>query len=223
MNIPILFIISGACSFGSQVTLESLNIPYQICITDPNLRASEVFRKINPTGKVGALKNGQDLVAENLAILLYLSDKYTFGPQANSVERTQIYQWLSYLSSTLHPAFGQYFYAERFVEIEDRDKFRVGALKRLHAVLTHIDTSLAGKHHFINNEFTIVDAQAYGLLRWALEVRNGASAVGLDNYLNIKNFLSNLQQLPAVKNALAVEQNKLELLESSKFAGYFTL
>lgn len=70
-----LFIIPGACSFGSIVTLEMLKQPYKIGLTTAEIRQSSKFRAINPLGKVGALKDGDILVYENLAILLYLVDK----------------------------------------------------------------------------------------------------------------------------------------------------
>ena len=70
MDMPILFIIPGACSLGSMVALEWTNKPYKIGITTPEIRASEAFRAINPTGKVAALKDGNQVIGENLAILL---------------------------------------------------------------------------------------------------------------------------------------------------------
>ena len=168
---PVLFIIPGACSLGSQITLEWLDIPYQIGITTTEIRASETFKKINPTGKVGALKDGDLTVGENLAILLYLADKYQnkqLVGGVGSIERIKAYQWLSYLASTLHPAFSQSIHSTRFIDDSGLSVFKKLAISRLTAAVAYIDQEFdKNKGFFVGQALTIVDAQAYGLLRWA--------------------------------------------------------
>lgn len=224
MENPILFIIPGACSLGSQVALEWLNIPYQVSITTPEIRQSEAFRKINPMGKVGALKNGESVVGENLAILLYIADKYDLGnhcPSQNGT-RQQVYQWLSYLSSTLHPVFGHFNYPDRFIAAEYAENLRSHALERLHTQLQFINDSINEHGYLLSNEPTIVDAQAFGLLRWTYKAARGENLVDTSKYTKLQQFFTNMKAQKVVQNALAIENQQLELLKDSKFAGYFT-
>jgi glutathione S-transferase len=221
---PILFIIPGACSLGSQITLEWLKISYQVGITSPEIRQSEQFRKVNPAGKVGALKDGKVVVAENLAILLYLADNYASHavcPPYGSNGRVLIYQWLSYLSSTLHPAFQHFNYPNRFVEDDYVDKFRELAEARLLVILQYIESNLSSNGFFLPTGPTLVDAQAYGLLRWCKKHNRGENLVDLTAYPKIRNFFAIMEQNPAVQNALLIEQQQAQALKGSLFAGYF--
>ena len=215
-----LFISPGACSFGSIVALEWANKPYKICITTPELRATPEFKKINPLGRVGALQDENNLIYENAAILLHLVDKYkdsTIGIPLNSSERIETYKWLSYLSSTLHTAFGPLFAPTRFVSAENVEAFKSRIIENLQPILTFIDTHLATNKYFVGNKPSVVDAQAYGLLRWRDKFAT------LPKYENISRFMTEMQTIPAVQNALNIEQSKTEQVKDSQFSGYFNL
>lgn len=214
-----LFIIPGACSFGSMVALEWLAKPYQVGITTPEIRSSKEFKTINPLGKVGALKDGDNLVAENIAILLYLVDSNpdsVINIPLNTQERVEAYKWLSYLSSTLHVAFGPLFRPSAYVEESAVEMFTKYTISRLKDVLAYVDSYLAANKFFIGDKVSIVDAQAYGLLRWSVKFN-----VLNDDYPAIKNFLQQMEQLPVVQNALNIEEQKTENLSNSSFAGYY--
>lgn len=223
MRKPTLFIISGACSLGSQVALEWLQIPYQIAITTPEIRQTDAFRKINPLGKVGALKDGDNVVGENLAILLYLADNYDLSeyfPLTKAGGREHIYQWLSYLSSTLHPSFAHFNYPTRFVSEEYAEEFRELALTRLHVQLKYLDNALNDTGYFITDKPSIIDAQAFGLLRWCYKANRGDNLVDTSSYAKLQQFFKNMQNVPAVQNALAIESGNASNAVDSLFSGY---
>jgi glutathione S-transferase len=220
-NQPTLFIIPGACAFGSLVTLDWLKVPYKVGITTPEIRASNSFKHINPTGKVGALVDGNLAIGENSAILLYLVDKYLdkFPLQAiGSVQRAQTYQWLSFLSSELHNAFGLNLHSERFVAEKDAQHFKIIALNMLHGKFNIIEQHLkANNGYFISDTVTVVDVQAFGLLRWSKFI----STLEMHRFPHIEKFLTTIHQLQEVKNAFAIEEQKLDNLKNSKFVGYY--
>src|SRR5580693_6403585 len=68
-------------SGGTLVLLEELGIPYDLHVLD--MKAGEqrqpAYLAINPMGKVPAIKHGDVLVTEQVAIYLYLADLF---PQA---------------------------------------------------------------------------------------------------------------------------------------------
>ncbi len=212
-----LYIIPGACAFGSMVALEWLHKPYQIGLTTPEIRKTPEFLAINPLGKVGALKDGDTLVYENLAILMYLVDKNPDSEIAipvNSTSRIEAYKWLSYFSSTLHVAFSPLFYPERFVSENMIDDFKQKMLIRLRDVLAYVDSYLGKNKYFVGSKLSIVDAQGYGILRWS--ERAGL----LNDYQNIANFIARMNEIPAVKNAQNIEIQKTDNLVNSSFVGY---
>lgn len=221
MKYTTLFIIPGACSFGSMLALEVLNKPYQICITNAEIRASEAFRKINPLGRVGTLVDGNYSVYENLAILFYLVDKNPdsrIGLALNSYERIEAYKWLSYFASTVHVAFSQLFYPGNFVDESALVMFKANLLKRLKDILANVDTHLSKTKYFTGGVApTIVDGQCYGILRWTEKFEI------LNEFPHIRDFINRMNELPAVKNILNIEQGKVDLVANSSFAGYYTL
>lgn len=231
---PILFIIPGACSFGSMVTLELLGIPYQVCITDEKIRASAEFRLVNPSGKVAALKDSQVCVGENLAIILYLLDAYgtdqhdddgigssSFYPaQSDWQYRAKMYQWLSYCSSTLHPAFSQVNYAHKYTT-QHTEEFKAEAYQRLLLILDYVDHALQEGYLLFSDRFTVVDAQAYGILRWISYVPDSEQVLAKRPY--IAQFFSRVKEINAVQNAIAIEHKHAEQITNSKFTGYFTI
>jgi len=212
-----LYIIPGACAFGSMVALEWLRKPYQIGLTTPEIRKTPEFLVINPLGKVGALKDGDTLVYENLAILMYLVDKNPESEIAipvNTPSRIEAYKWLSYFSSTLHVAFSPLFNPERFVSENMVNDFKQKMLIRLRDVLAYVDSYLSKNKYFVGSKASIVDAQAYGILRWS------EKANLLNDYQNIANFIARMNELPAVKNAQNIEIQKTDNLINSSFVGY---
>jgi glutathione S-transferase len=84
--------------------LEELAIPYEFVMVD--LQAGEhrqaAYLDINPIGKVPAIADGDFVLWESGAILLYLAEKY--GGEALSLEaRSQINQWILYANATMGP------------------------------------------------------------------------------------------------------------------------
>lgn len=214
-----LFIAPGACSFGSIVALELLAQPYQVGITTPEIRAGKEFRAINPLGKVGSFKDSDNLIYENAAILMYLVDKNPnskISLNFNSKERIEAYKWLSYLSSTLHTAFGPIFQPKAFVDDEAAiEKLKQKTVERIKAILAHLDEHLARHKYFIGDTLSIIDGQAYGLIRWANKFDL------LKDYPAVSKFMAHMGQLPSVQNALNIEQQKADKLVDSKFTGYY--
>jgi glutathione S-transferase len=76
-------------------TLEELGQPYELIECKPQ---SDIARGLNPTGKVPILQDGDDVITDSVAIMMYLADKhgeltYPFG----SVERAQLNAMLMFL------------------------------------------------------------------------------------------------------------------------------
>ena len=65
-------------SSGALTLLEELSAPYELHVL--NMRAGEqrqpAYLAINPMGKVPALKHGDALITEQVAIFLYLADLF---------------------------------------------------------------------------------------------------------------------------------------------------
>ena len=96
------------------------------------------YRALNPQGLLPVLVDGDTVLFETAAILLYLVDRHpVLGPGPDDPARGDLYRWLFYLSNTLHAELRMRFYSGRYVE----DDTRSAGLRR--AVATRLADHLA--------------------------------------------------------------------------------
>jgi glutathione S-transferase len=96
-------------SSGALILLEELGAPYELHVL--NMKAGEQRRPdyvaINPMGKVPALKHGDALVTEQVAIFLYLGDLFPeagLTPPIGDPLRGPYLRWLVYYAACFEPA-----------------------------------------------------------------------------------------------------------------------
>jgi glutathione S-transferase len=86
-------------------TLQELGVPFESILVD--LRAGESrrpeFLKLNPAAKLPVLVDGDLVLTESVAIVLYLAEKYPekgFLPR-DLAQRAQVYRWLLFAATEL--------------------------------------------------------------------------------------------------------------------------
>jgi glutathione S-transferase len=96
-------------SSGALILLEELGAPYDLHVI--NMKAGEqrqpAYLAVNPMGKVPALKHGDALVTEQVAIFLYLADLFPeaqLAPPIGDPLRGPYLRWLAYYGSCFEPA-----------------------------------------------------------------------------------------------------------------------
>lgn len=96
-------------SSGVLALLEELGADYALRVL--NLKAGEqrapAYLAVNPMGKVPALLHGDALVAEQVAVYLYLADLYPeagLAPALNDPLRGPYLRWLAFYGSCFEPA-----------------------------------------------------------------------------------------------------------------------
>ncbi|MDO9005224.1 MAG: glutathione S-transferase family protein [Aquabacterium sp.] len=96
-------------SAGVLVLLEELNADYETFVL--SLKAGEQrkaeYLAINPMGKVPAIRHGEAVVTEQVAIYQYLAELYPeagLAPQVGSPLRGPFLRWLAFYGSSFEPA-----------------------------------------------------------------------------------------------------------------------
>lgn len=96
-------------SAGVRILLEELGAPYRLHLLD--LKAGEqrqpAYLAINPMGKVPALKDGDALITEQVAIYIYLADRFPqagLAPAVGDPLRGPWLRWIAYYGSCFEPA-----------------------------------------------------------------------------------------------------------------------
>lgn len=96
-------------SAGTLALLEELGADYELRVLD--MKAGEqrqpAYLAINPMGKVPALRHGDAIVTEQVAIFLYLADLYAdagLAPQMGDPLRGPYLRWMVFYGTCFEPA-----------------------------------------------------------------------------------------------------------------------
>lgn len=109
MSEIVLYRAERTRSFTALWMLEELGVPYRSEIVPGNrdARRTPDYLKLNPTGMIPTLVDGQTVVRETAAICLHLADRYgagTLAPLGEEPDRGPYLSWLIYAVAQLEPA-----------------------------------------------------------------------------------------------------------------------
>jgi glutathione S-transferase len=96
-------------SSGALTLLEELGSPFELCVL--NMKAGEqrkpAYLAVNPMGKVPAIKHGDALVTEQVAVFLYLADLFPqagLAPAIGDPLRGPYLRWMAFYAACYEPA-----------------------------------------------------------------------------------------------------------------------
>ena len=118
MSVMKLFYAPGACSLAPHIALEEVGARYELSRVDfaTDQQNSPEYLRINAKARVPALADGGWILTEAPAILRYIASRH---PAAglwpwDPREEARCAEWLNWLSSTIHVAFGHVRRAARY-------------------------------------------------------------------------------------------------------------
>jgi len=148
------------------------------------------FLSKNIFGQVPVLEDGDDTIADSNAILTYLAMKYDQGrtwlPTLPS-DAAEVERFLSVAAGQLAngPA------AARLVNVFNSPIDHQVVINKTHALLEIFENHLQGRDWLVTNKPTIADIANYSYIAHAPE-----GDVSLENYTNIKQWLTRIESLP---------------------------
>jgi len=188
----------------ASVALEEMAFDYQVYAIDlmKGEQKSAAFLKLCPNGRIPAIvdRNNDDFsVFETGAIMIYLAEKSgQFLPKGNK-ERSKVMQWLMFQMSGVGPMMGQAnvfyrYFPEKIQPVIDRYQNEV---KRLFSVL---DFQLK-ESEYLTSEYSIAD-----IANWCWVHTHEWSGVSLDGLPNLKRWVDQIAQRPAVQKGILVPE-----------------
>jgi glutathione S-transferase len=160
-----LFHSPNTRSSGVLILLEELGADYRLHVL--NMKKSEQrapdFLAINPMGKVPAVKHGDAVVTEQVAIFLYLADLYPeagLAPAIGDPLRGPYLRWMAFYGSCFEPA------------VVDRAQKREPAPQAMSpygdydTMLKTLTDQLAKGPNFLGDRFSAIDVLWGTALNW---------------------------------------------------------
>jgi glutathione S-transferase len=203
-----LFTISGSCSTAIHVLLNSLNVPVEIIKREdvPN------YSDLVPSNAVPALKDGDRIITEGVAIVLYLLEKHNIPlTRFNSStygDNTDFMQHLLFNYATLHPAYGKLFSMAGLLPQGEQKQIVLQQLANKASSLWQIvDKHLANQKYMVSEAPSIVDYLLAVYANWG----NAFEGIKIELGSNVRRLISEVSELPEFKRAYQVESANFAL------------
>jgi GST-like protein len=186
--------------------LEEVGLPYEPVPVDTRKGEQHLpaYTKINPNAKCPALVDGDAIVFDSNAILLYLAEKTGQLLPANTLAaRGEMLSWLMFVATGIGPYSGQcvhfrHFAPEPKAYALNRYDFEAWRHWRL------IDERLATRSFMLGDAYTLVDIALWGWARMVPFVLGNQEAWA--QLPHLKRWFDTVSQRPAAQRAEALKQ-----------------
>lgn len=195
-----LFSAPGSCSTASEIALAEAGVDIEVINVDlmgnRKLPDGRDLSDINPKGYVPVLElDDGTLLTENVAILPYIAEQYPDAgliPESGSMQYTRFREWLGYINSEVHKAFGHFFNPHLPADMRE---ILISTLDRRYAF---IDAHLANNHYLLGDAYSVADIYLFIVSSWAPMV--GYDLSGNDN---VQTWNKRVGERPAVQKVMA--------------------
>ncbi len=183
--------------------LEEAGLTYEVKPVDTRLgeQFAPAFLKVNPNGKVPAIVDGEAIVFDSNAILLYLAEKTgRFLPKDTPVARGEMLSWLMFVATGVGPYSGQSVHFRHFAP--EKIPFAVNRYHR--EVERHyelLNNRLADRPYLLGETYTLVDMALWG---WARMLHFVIGAESWAAFPHVRRLYDEISARPAAKAAEAL-------------------
>jgi glutathione S-transferase len=191
----------GACSLAAHIALHEAGLPFDYVMVDLRSRKLADGRdltEVNTKDYVPVLEldDGQRLT-EVAVVLQYIADQAPAKcliPAAGTLSRYRVQEWLSFVSSELHKAFGPLFMPGA------SDEAKAQAVTSVMARLTWVDQQLVRCDFLVGERFTVADIYLFVAASWTQFV-----GIDIPALTHLAPYLGRIAARPAVQAAMRAE------------------
>ncbi|MBK5264161.1 MAG: glutathione S-transferase N-terminal domain-containing protein [Alphaproteobacteria bacterium] len=185
--------------------LEETGLEYEVIPVDParGEQFSPTFTAINPNNKLPALVDGDAVVFDSNAILLYLAEKSCQFLSADTpADRAQLLSWLMFVATGVGPYCGQAVHFRHFAP-EPKDYALGRYTFEAHRHYKILDTHLADREWMIGDCYTIVDMAVWG---WGRSVATSLGEEAAQEFTHLHRHVAKISERPAAIRAMALRE-----------------
>jgi glutathione S-transferase len=158
------------------------------------------FLRLNPAGKVPVLVDGDIVIPESAAIVLYLADKYREKRllPASVQERAQVYRWVMFAVTELEqPLWRISKHTALYPEDKRLPADIVLAKEEFLAMAAILDSHLEGRRFIVGDSVTVADCVTAYLVDWANEFHL------IDDFGQLQAYLQRMYARPKAPQHIA--------------------
>ncbi|MBN3809699.1 glutathione S-transferase family protein [Paraburkholderia sp. Ac-20347] len=158
------------------------------------------YLRLNPAGKVPVLVDGDRVIPESAAIVLYLADKY---PEKGLLpddldERAQVYRWTMFAVTELEQPLWRITRHSFLYPPEQRSAADIELARNDFTTIAAIlEKHLEGREFIVGDRLTVADCVTAYLIDWAGEVQL------LDGFPRLRAYLERLYARPEAPQRIA--------------------
>ncbi|MEM7710103.1 MAG: glutathione S-transferase family protein [Pseudomonadota bacterium] len=200
--------------FKVALMLEELGLDYETVPVDTRKgeQHAPAFTALNPNAKLPVIEDGETVVFDSNAILLYLAQKHgRFLPDGDQGE---MLSWFFFIATGLSPYSGQ---AVHFTRAHTDSAYATNRyVKEIQRHYRVLDDRLSGRDWIGGPDYGVADIAAWGWVKMAGFVLEAQG--GLKDYPNVQAWFDRVSARPAAEraNALATKfQFKQEMDEEA--------
>lgn len=174
-----------------EVLLRMLGLPHEY-IESASQRMTEEFGKLNPLRQIPVLVDGDLVLADSNAIMVYLVKRYgakTAWLSDDAVEAAQIQRWLSIAAGEVRHGPASARMSSLWNMKGEMDPVRAHEIAE--KLLTMMEAHLAGRDYLATSNPTIADLACYSYIAHAPEGR-----ISLAPYPAVRLWLTRIEALP---------------------------
>jgi len=182
--------------------LKELDVDFEF--VPVNLPAGEQkhpdFLRLNPAGKVPVLVDGDIIIPESAAIVLYLADKYREkGLLPSDIkQRAETYRWMMFAVTELEQPLWRIIKHTLIYPEDKRIPADIAlAQEEFRAMATVLDRHLEGRQFIVGDSVTVADCVAAYLVDWADWLRL------LDGFASLRAYLERMYARPSAPKRTA--------------------
>lgn len=180
--------------------LEETEMPYEAVGVDiwAGAQHEADYRAINPNGKVPAIADGDVVMFDSNAILLYLAEK-TGSFLGRPEERPQLLSWLMFVASGLGPFGGQAFH---FANVHTASAYATNRyLREVERHFSVLNQRLSAVPWLAGSGYTIADVAAWAWMDFFERNAFVFGADGPERWPSLKRWLDTINARPAADRA----------------------
>jgi glutathione S-transferase len=205
-----LYYLPGSCALGPHIALEYSGLRYEALRVERGRQTDPAYLAINPLGRVPTLVTAtHGTITEAPIVLSYIADVATghgLLPAVGMRERYEALGWMGYISTTVHPALGRLWRAERFCDDAGcGSSVERAAAAQLANDFAHIERHMSNRQWVAGDQLTVADFHLFVFGRLGLRL-----PASTRDFPNFHRHTLDIASLPATQSAMAQQGIALE-------------